>query len=108
MFSLPITTLTPESSFSLPTTSRSTLLSSTASTSADTLLENDGERSGDYDWEIVSIQAAPVAGEPMKPVTMARNFLARPGGTPCEYSARDFALAIEYWSRRCDLLEDDD
>ena len=72
--------------------------------SAATLLENGGERSGDCDWEIVAIQASPVADEPMNPVTMARNFLAEPGGTPCDYSAREFAEAILYWSRHCNAL----
>ena len=31
---------------------------------------------------------------------MARNFLALPGGTPCDYTAAQFAEAIRYWSRR--------
>jgi hypothetical protein len=72
--------------------------------SAATLLENGGERSGDFDWEIVSIQASIEADEPMHPLTMARNFLAKPGGTPCDYTARQFAEAIDYWSRRCGIL----
>ncbi|MFO7655282.1 MAG: DUF3228 family protein [Candidatus Krumholzibacteriia bacterium] len=74
--------------------------------SAATLEENEGERSGDADWEVVCLIAAPVPDEPMNPVTMARNFLARPGGTPCEYSAREFAEAIWYWSRRASAHED--
>lgn len=74
--------------------------------SADTLLENDGARSGDWDWEIVSVQASPVADEPMRPLTMARNLLSKPGGTPCEYSAREFAEAIWYWSGRCSVERD--
>jgi hypothetical protein len=76
--------------------------------SAATLLENGGERSGDWDWEIVALQAGPLADEPMRPLTMARNFLAKPGGTPCEYSALEFAEAIWYWSARCGVLPDDD
>ncbi len=68
--------------------------------SAEALSENDGERSGDFDWEIVAIVAAPVENEPMNPLTMARNFLEKPGGTYCEYTAREFAEAVYYWSRR--------
>ncbi|MCP4547255.1 MAG: DUF3228 family protein [bacterium] len=71
--------------------------------SSATLLANGGEQSGDYDWEIVSIQAGSTPDEPMHPLTMARNLLARPGGTPCEYSAREFAEAIYYWSCRCSI-----
>ncbi len=74
--------------------------------SAATLLENDGARSGDTDWEIVSVQASPVDYEPMRPLTMARNLLSKPGGTPCEYTAREFAEAIWYWSARCSVRED--
>jgi len=68
--------------------------------SAATLLENEGVRSGSWDWEVVSLLASPVPDEPMNPLTMARNMLARPGGTPCRYSAEQFAEAIWYWSRR--------
>jgi len=67
--------------------------------SADTLLENDGERSGDYDWEIVAILAGPIDKEPMSPLTMARNFLQATGGTYAPYTAWDFAYSIYYWSQ---------
>jgi hypothetical protein len=69
--------------------------------SAATLLLNSGKRSGNCDWEIVSIQAAAVEKEPMHPLTMARNQLSMSGGTPCLYSADEFARAIWYWSDRC-------
>jgi hypothetical protein len=36
----------------------------------------------------------------MDPLTMARNMLAKPGGTPCDYTAEQFAEAVWYWSRR--------
>ncbi len=36
----------------------------------------------------------------MDPLTMARNMLAKPGGTPCRYSADDFAESVWYWSAR--------
>jgi len=68
--------------------------------SAATLLEKEGTRSGNNDWEIVSLLAGPQEDEPMNPLTMARNMLAEPGGTPCEYSAWEFAAAINYWSQR--------
>lgn len=75
--------------------------------SAQTLLKNDGVRSGDFDWEIVAIQASVEADEPMRPLTMARNFLAKPGGTPCQYTPRQFAEAVYYWSCRCGILPEE-
>ena len=36
--------------------------------SADTLLENGGTRSGDFDWEVVCLIAGPADDEPMDPV----------------------------------------
>ena len=66
--------------------------------SADTLLENDGERSSDADWEIVAILAGPWEKEPMSPLTMARNFLQAPGGTYASYTAWEFAYSIYFWS----------
>ena len=68
--------------------------------SKEALLENDGKRTGDSDWEIVSIIASPVENEPMDPLTMARNMLEKPGGTPVDYSAEEFARAVYYWSQR--------
>ena len=76
--------------------------------SAATLLENDGERSSDAEWEVVCLIAAPVPDEPMNPLTMARNLLAKPGGTPCEYTAREFAEAVWYWSRRASAHPQDE
>lgn len=65
------------------------------------VLAADGEASTDAEWEIVSINARPTEEpEPMTPVAMARNFLESPGGTRAEYTAEEFANAIEYWSRR--------
>jgi hypothetical protein len=67
---------------------------------AATLLENDGSRSGDFDWEVVCLLAGPHATEPMDPLTMARNMLEKPGGTYCAYTAEQFAEAIWYWAAR--------
>jgi hypothetical protein len=66
----------------------------------DALLENGGARSTDKDWEIVAITASAVDGEPMHPLTMARNFLQKPGGTFAPYTPEQFAQAIYYWSQR--------
>lgn len=71
--------------------------------SAATLLENGGDRSTDCDWEIVCIIAAPVQHPPMDPLTMARNMLAKPGGTPCRYTGEQFAAAIWYWRDRAGI-----
>ena len=68
--------------------------------SADTLLENGGRRSGDFDWEVVCLIAGPTATEPMDPLTMARNMLAKTGGTYCAYSGEQFAEAVWYWAQR--------
>ncbi len=66
---------------------------------------NDGVRSTDRDWEIVCVIASPVPEEPLDPLTMARNMLARPGGTPCDYTAEQFAEAVWYWSGRARIAD---
>ncbi len=68
--------------------------------SAETLQENGGKRSGDFDWEVVCLLAGPTASEPMDPLTMARNMLEKPGGTYSPYTAEQFAESIWYWSAR--------
>ena len=68
--------------------------------SAETLTENGGTRSGQYDWEVVCLIAGATENEPMDPLTMARNMLEKPGGTHASYSAEDFAEAIYFWSNR--------
>ena len=68
--------------------------------SAQTLTENDGTRSGDFDWEVVCLLAGAVETEPMDPLTMARNMLEKPGGTYAPYTAEQFAESIYYWSVR--------
>lgn len=64
-----------------------------------TLLENDGEVSGNFDWEIVAILTGPWENEPMTPLTMARNFLKKTGGTFAPYTAKQFAESIYFWSQ---------
>lgn len=68
--------------------------------SAEALLENDGERTTDDDWEIVCVIASPVKDEPMTPLTLARNMLEKSGGTKGEYTAQQLAESIYYWSQR--------
>lgn len=68
--------------------------------SAETLTENNGSRSGDYDWEVVCLLAGASETEPMDPLTMARNMLEKPGGTYAPYTAGEFAESIYYWSCR--------
>jgi hypothetical protein len=68
--------------------------------SAATLEQNDGVRSSDAAWEVVCLLAGPVSEEPMDPLTMARNYLEKPGGTYAPYTARQFAEAVWYWARR--------
>lgn len=70
--------------------------------SAEALLENDGERTTNDEWEIVTIIAKEggLTEQPMTPLAMARNMLEKPGGTKGEYTAQEFAEAIWYWSQR--------
>jgi len=63
--------------------------------SAGALSENEGERSTDCDWEIVTFLCSDGdEREPMSPLTMARNLLEKPGGTRSRYSARELAESI--------------
>ena len=65
------------------------------------VLKETEESSSEAEWEVVSIQArSSEEEEPMHPVTMARNYLQRPGGTKGEYAAEEFAKSIWYWSTR--------
>ena len=72
----------------------------------DALLENGGERSCDTDWEIITIICSPIENEPMAPSTMARNQLELPGGTKSEYSGLEYAHAINYWSGRVRVIDE--
>lgn len=68
--------------------------------SADMLLENNGTRSGDFDWEVVAVVASDVEDQPMEPLTMARNWLEKPGGTFAPYDLKPTMESIYYWSNR--------
>ncbi len=64
--------------------------------SAEALLENDGQRTGTCDWEIVTLLCSEEGVERMSPLTMARNTLAKSGGTPpsTPYTAQEWAEAV--------------
>ncbi len=68
--------------------------------SAERLEQNGGERSSGAAWEVVKLIADASDDVPMDPLTMARNFLGKPGGSPMEVTAREFAEAIYHWSMR--------
>jgi hypothetical protein len=54
----------------------------------------------DRDWGLVSINCSPgFEPTPMRPETMARNMLGMKGGTQREYTAKEFADAVWFWSR---------
>ena len=57
----------------------------------------------DKEWVVVAIVASPIENEPPPPLTMARNFLNKPGGTFAPYTAEQFAESIYYWSKRCSV-----
>ena len=84
------------------------LFASVVMYSAQTLTENGGRRSGDFDWEVVCLLAGPTEDVPMDPLTMARNMLEKPGGTFSPYTAQQFAEAIYYWSSRATAHVHDD
>jgi hypothetical protein len=68
--------------------------------SADTVLENIGERSCELEWEIIVLLATQVPHEPMHPLSMARNFIEKPGGVESKYTAKEFAESVYFWSQR--------
>lgn len=70
------------------------------------VLKEDGDASIDdpRSWEIIAILPRSSEEEtPMHPVTMARNFLHRKGGTAGTFSAEEFAQAIWYWATHANV-----
>ncbi len=62
------------------------------------VLAEDDDRSTDAEWEIVSINGKQSNEEqPIPPVTMARNFLHKKGGTQVNYTAKEFAESIWHY-----------
>jgi hypothetical protein len=66
--------------------------------SKETLLENGGTCEGPYEWEIVAVLAGPWEQEPMMPLTMARNYLEKTGGTYAPYTSQQLAESIYHWA----------
>jgi hypothetical protein len=64
-----------------------------------TLAENKENSVGDADWEIVAVVVGPWKNPPMNPLTMARNYLRKVGGTYAPYTAKQFAESIYFWSQ---------
>lgn len=63
------------------------------------VLDEDDDRSTDKDWEIITILARQTKEDyPMAPLTMARNFLHKEGGTKGDFTADQFAESIWFWS----------
>lgn len=63
--------------------------------SAEALCENGGTRTTDDEWEIVCLICEAEKEETfMPPLTMARNYLQKEGGTFTDYTAKEFAEAI--------------
>jgi hypothetical protein len=68
--------------------------------SAEALEENGGKRTTTDPWEIVTILASDGDQEPMAPLTLARNYLQKAGGTFTDYTAQQFAESIWFHSTR--------
>lgn len=64
----------------------------------DVLLEDNDISVQDADWEIISINVAPLGGAPMHPYVMCRNQLHLPGGTQGYYSSEQWAASVKFWS----------
>lgn len=64
--------------------------------SAAALLENGGSRTGNCDWEIVTLLCSTDGPEHMPPLTMARNMLEKAGGSKpaVPYSSEEWANAV--------------
>lgn len=68
--------------------------------SAECVQASFGQRSCDSEWEIIVILAAEAEHVPMHPLSMARNLLEAPDATASQYTAREFAESIHYWSQK--------
>lgn len=64
------------------------------------LMENGGKPTTDAEWEIITLLCSPDVQEPMTPLTMARNMLEMAGGSKGEYSGREFAESVWFWSTK--------
>ena len=69
--------------------------------SHEALSENGETPDTDCDWEIVCFLCQKgFKTEPMHPLAMARNQLLKPGGTKGEYTAKQYADAVWFHSKR--------
>lgn len=64
----------------------------------DVLAEDNDVSCEDADFEIISINAAPLGGAPMHPYVMARNQLHLKGGTQGYYTSEQWAESVKFWS----------
>lgn len=63
-------------------------------------LAEGGDNSTEADFEVVSINASPVAGEiPQHPVSVARNSVGATGGTQTTYPPEVWAQAVWFWAQ---------
>lgn len=58
------------------------------------------------DYEIVSINVAPMGGAPMQPYTMARNQLQMVGGTKGTYDSDTWAKSVAFWHHHALAMPD--
>ncbi len=67
-----------------------------------TLAIKDEQTFEDAEYELISMNVNEEKGaqSPETPEAMARNFLDKPGGSKRDYTARQFAEAIDYWKDR--------
>lgn len=66
--------------------------------SREALLEGQENSDLSADYEIVSINVAPLGGAPMDPYTMARNQLVERGGTKATYDSDTWAKSVKFWA----------
>jgi hypothetical protein len=62
-------------------------------------LAENNEETTSAEWEIICLLCTTGdKTEPMRPLTMARNMLEKPGGTAGQYTGQEFAEAVWHWS----------
>ena len=74
--------------------------------SREVLAETNENTYPEADYEIVSINVAPMGGAPMQPYTMARNQLQLVGGTKGVYDSDTWAKSVAFWSQHALAMPD--
>ena len=69
------------------------------------LLDQDGDRTSDAEWEIVSVNAQPGPVVPMHPETMRRNANHDKGGTFRTYTDAQWADSYAFWNEHVYIKE---